>query len=344
MTRYYCTYFDHRYANRGVALYRSLERTNPDFRLWVLCLTPECEAILSRLNLPRLTPVSMSAFEAGDDALARAKTTRSAIEYYFTCSPSLPLYVFRENADVDLVTYVDADLHFHESPEPLFEELGDGSIAIIAHRFPPGKEHLAKAGIFNVGWVSFRRDQQGLACLSWWRERCLEWCYDRFEDGKFADQAYLDSWPSMFPGVRILEHKGANLAPWNIARYRVHWDGSRVLVDGQPLLFFHFHGLKKERGPVYNLNLTNYEVAAWGVVRSRIYRPYLRLLHGIDGEFRRSSPASPPDKHASARGLSEEAPAPPMLPPHKRLYWALRSRAGKLRPGNYAAVVGPLAL
>jgi hypothetical protein len=295
------------------------------------------------MNLPGLIPISMNEFEAGDEALQQAKATRSAVEYYFTCSPSLPLYIFRENLEVDMVTYLDADLYFHRDPEPLFEELGDGSIAIIGHRFPPGKEHLAKAGIFNVGWVSFRRDEQGLACLSWWRERCLEWCYDRFEDGKFADQGYLDAWPSMFPGVRILQHKGANLAPWNIARYKLEWDGSSVLVDGEALLFFHFHGLKKESGHLYYLNLKSYDMGAWGVTRSRIYLPYVRTLHRIDGELQRSSPTTP-TTHSAGTGLREGPPGATELSLDKRAYRALRARAGKLRSGNYAAVLGPLAL
>lgn len=344
MTRYYCTYFDQRYANRGVALYRSLERIDPDFHLWVLCLTKECETVLGRTDLPHLTAISMSEFEAGDEALQQAKTNRSAVEYYFTCTPSLPLYLFGKHTDVDLVTYLDADLYFHRSPEPLFEELGDRSIGVIAHRFPPGKEHLAKWGVFNVGWVSFRRDEQGIACLSWWRERCLEWCYDRFEDGKFADQAYLDAWPSMFPGVRILEHKGANLAPWNIANYNVKWDGHRVMVDQDPLLFFHFHGLKKARGPFYDLDLTKYDVGASGATRSRIYLPYLRELHAIDRELEKLSPAGSVDAGDGGRRISEVAATAPAAPVHNRAYLAGRTRIKKMRPSNYAVILGPLAI
>ena len=34
--RVYCSYFDHNYLSRGVALYRSLQRHAPGARLWVL--------------------------------------------------------------------------------------------------------------------------------------------------------------------------------------------------------------------------------------------------------------------------------------------------------------------
>lgn len=35
--RVYCTYFDHNYLSRGVALHRSLQRHAPGARLWVCC-------------------------------------------------------------------------------------------------------------------------------------------------------------------------------------------------------------------------------------------------------------------------------------------------------------------
>src|SRR5207244_8164736 len=98
-----------------------------------------------------------------------------------------------------------------------------------------------------VGWVSFRRDAHALACLHWWRERCLEWCYDRYEDGRFADQKYLDDWPSRFQRVAVLQHKGANLAPWNLANYTIRANGDRVLVDEAPPILSHFQDRKSTR-------------------------------------------------------------------------------------------------
>ena len=52
MSRLYCTYFDHRYLSRGLALYHSLQRHAPGTRLWVLCLSEDCHRILTTLDLP----------------------------------------------------------------------------------------------------------------------------------------------------------------------------------------------------------------------------------------------------------------------------------------------------
>jgi len=278
LTRYFCTYFDRNYLSRGLALYRSLQRHCPGFQLWVLCMDRVCYDALTVLGLPGLQAIALDDYEQGDKDLLQAKQNRTLIEYYFTCSPSLPLFVLNHYPRVDLVTYLDADLFFFADPTPIYEELADRSIGIIGHRFPTSLQNLERYGIYNVGWVSFRRDTHALACLRWWRERCLEWCYDRYEAGRFADQKYLDDWPSRFQRVAVLHHKGANLAPWNLANYTIRANGDRVLVDEDPLIFFHFHRLRQIEGWVYDPRLVDYKTKASTVVRRSIYAPYIRML------------------------------------------------------------------
>jgi len=278
LTRYFCTYFDRNYLPRGLALYRSLQRHCPGFQLWVLCMDRVCYDALTVLGLPGLQAIALDDYEQGDKDLLQAKQNRTLIEYYFTCSPSLPLFILNHDPRVDLITYLDADLFFFADPTPIYEELAERSIGIIGHRFPTSLQNLERYGIYNVGWVSFRRDAHALACLHWWRERCLEWCYDRYEDGRFADQKYLDDWPSRFQRVAVLQHKGANLAPWNLANYTIRANGDRVLVDEDPLIFFHFHRLRQIEGWVYDPRLVDYKTKASTVVRRNIYAPYIRML------------------------------------------------------------------
>ena len=111
-------------------------------------------------------------------------------------------------------------LAFFSDPEPLFQELGDGSISITEHRFPEFWKHYEVCGIYNAGWACFRRDENGMQCVQWWYEQCLDWCYDRVEDDRYSDQKYLEKWPVLFNGVVVLQNKGANTAPWNVPRYQ----------------------------------------------------------------------------------------------------------------------------
>ena len=276
--RQYCTYFDHHYLVRGLALYDSLASHGGGFQLWVLCLSAECEQALQKLALPGIRTISMGEFEDGDVALLAARQNRSRIEYFFTCTPSLPLFLFKQNPAMDAVTYLDGDLYFFGDPEEVHRLIGDASIAITPHRFPPACRALERFGIYNVGWVTFRRDASALACLKWWRERCLEWCFDRVEDGKFGDQKYLDDWPVRFTGVQVIQHPGVNLAPWNLNSHRLTWEGGRVQVDGMPLLMFHFHGLRQLTPRIFDPQLKRYDLRISPVVRRRIYRPYFNEL------------------------------------------------------------------
>jgi len=157
VTRHFCTYLDRRYLTRGLALADSLRRHVPDVRLWVLCLDDAAYAALSALNEPHIVPIALDDFERGDEPLRVAKGNRSLVEYYFTCTPSLPLFVLRHQPAVETITYLDADLFFFSDPAPLFEEIGASAVAIIPHRFPAANTRFERYGIFNVGWLTFRR-------------------------------------------------------------------------------------------------------------------------------------------------------------------------------------------
>jgi hypothetical protein len=277
-TRQFCTYFDHRYLLQGLVLADSLRRHCPRIRLWVLCLDAACYSALTTLAAPDIVPVQFSDFERGDDRLRAAKLNRSLIEYYFTCTPSWVLFLLRHEPSVDEITYLDADLFFFSSPEPLFAEIGNKSIAIIPHRFPPAMRHWLTCGIYNVGWLTFRRNAESLACLSWWRERCLDWCYDRIEANRFADQKYLDEWPERFAGVHVVQHKGANLAAWNLANYHVTGRGPKILIDDQPLIFFHFHHLKRRKAWLIETDFREHGVTLNCALKQHVLARYLRAL------------------------------------------------------------------
>lgn len=278
---HYCTFFDRNYLSRGLALYRSLLRHSPPFALWVLCFDDETYVTLSRMRLAGVRLIAQAEFENGDNALLQTKQHRSRVEYYFTCTPSLLLYIFDHDPEVDMVTYLDADLFFYSDPAPIYREMKNDSIAIIEHRFPPHLRHQEVYGIYNVGLLVVRRTEHGLTCLRWWRERCIEWCYDRVEDGRFADQKYLDDWPSRFEGVKVLQHKGAGLAPWNLSNYQLRLNKGQIMVDKDPLVFYHFHGLKALNRWLYDPNVTNYGHPMDWIVRKHIYALYIRELQAV---------------------------------------------------------------
>jgi hypothetical protein len=281
--RIYCTYFDHNYLSRGLALYHSLQRHVPGARLWVLCLNESCYRTLATLDLPNLIPRSLAEFEAAEPEVAATRSRRSTIEYFFTCSPAWMLFVLRNEPDAEWVTYLDGDLYFFASPEPIYREIQDAAVAIIPHRYPAKIARLRKFGSYNVGWVGVRNDPDGIAVIKWWREKCIEWCHDYVDGDRFADQGYLDSFQGLSARVKVIENVGANLAPWNVDNYRIEFRDGSVTMDGTyPLIFFHFQGVKKGWGCFIFNSHRQFAASFSSVMRSDIYKPYVHELLAIE--------------------------------------------------------------
>jgi hypothetical protein len=180
-------------------------------------------------------------------------------------------------SEVPDITYIDSDLCFFNDPELIYSEIGDDSIAITPHRFAKRNKACEEWGLYNVAFNFFRRDEEGLACLNWWRDRCIEWCYDRLEDGKFADQKYLDDWPVRFKKVKILDSSGINLAIWNVEDASLGIIGNKILVDQKPLIFYHFHGFKRVSKHIFTPSFEHYKLKPNSLLASKIYQKYAML-------------------------------------------------------------------
>jgi hypothetical protein len=239
----FCTLFNWRYLPQGVVLYRSLERaTQGNFTLHILCIDDFTAAALRSLDLPNARLIPMSEIE--DDTLRALRDKRSIGEFCWTCTTPLLLHVLAQQPADTVVAYVDADLWFDADPRAVLDEMGKGSIFVHEHDF--ADEHLRLAdssGRFNVGLVAFRNNAEGRACLVRWKEQCLEECVMDPAAGKCGDQNYLDEWPERYSGLVISANPGVGLAPWNVAKHRITRGPDGILVDGRPMIFYHFHAL-----------------------------------------------------------------------------------------------------
>ncbi len=275
---HFCTYFDTNYLSRALALIHSLQQNCRDFCLWVLCLDNNTFSTMNELSLPQVRLITLETLEQVDPDLKKSKYNRSRIEYYFTCTPSLCLYIFNSALPPELLTYVDTDLFFFSDPTQIVEEMGESSIAITEHRFPEKLSYLKRYGIYNKGWLCFRRNDNALSCLSWWRENCIDWCYDTVEDNRYADQKYIDQWPLLFEGVKIIGHKGINTAPWNIENYCIKLNEHKIYIDDHPLVSYHFQGIRRVTSTLYDSGVGKYRVRLKGILRESIYAPYIHEL------------------------------------------------------------------
>ncbi len=292
--RYFCTYFDANYLTRGLALHRSLVAHAGEFELTVLCMDAATEIALRAQALPQVRLLPVAELTGRYPALAAAQADRTKLEFYFTCTSWLMQHLLPKLPAGELLTYLDADLYFFSSPQPIYEEIGAASVAITPHRFPASLAHLERYGKFNVGWVSFRHDATGQSCAADWAAKCAEWCFNLLEADRYADQKYLDAWTEKFPGTLSLKHPGINVAPWNVKDCTVTAGKQGLRINRRPLIFYHFHALTHLGCQLYDPGLHKYDATLTPGLRKHIYLPYLQRLHAGDPAGSESPDVVPP--------------------------------------------------
>lgn len=265
---HFVTLFDHAFLIHGLALHRSLSEHCPQFCLWIVCMDRLVQQQLMQINLPNVRLLALEEHETPE--LLRVKSSRTRWEYCFTMTPFVPEFVFRQAPHIDRVTYIDADLCFFNSPHLLFEdfEKSGKSVLMTEHGYAPEYEQSEVSGRFCVQFLTFVNNVQAKEILSWWQNKCLEWCYNRAEDGKCGDQKYLDEWPTLFSSsIFIVSRNELMMAPWN-AKHLVERHGTYDPV------FFHFHGFRFIRK---NLALL-FQGYRQFPQASRYYFRYLKML------------------------------------------------------------------
>jgi hypothetical protein len=260
---HYVTLFDKNYLPQGLLLHRSMERHIKKYQLWILCVDEETYQILTSLELHNVRLLNLKDVET--DELREIKKQRSKGEYCWTLTPYSLRFVLEADKSIKRVTYIDADVWFLAEPSMIFDEFikSGKHVLITEHAFSPEHDQSKLAGKYCVQFMTFDRFS-GEVVRSWWERKCKEWCYARYEDGRFGDQKYLDTWPDLFKNeVHVLEKKELLLAPWNAQRFPY-----------SDAVLWHFHGLK-----VISENKTFigvYEIPT--PVINNIYLPYIKEM------------------------------------------------------------------
>jgi hypothetical protein len=279
VTEHYCAYLHHNYLPRALILYRSLVARGGPVRLHLLCLSDEARRVVEALDLPGVSTISLDQIEGRYPELRDVKPARWPMDYIFTLTPFLPSWVLAREPGLARVTYLDADLRFYNDPILVFEAIGDRSVAIVPHGFSPDLVEDVRFGRFNVGWITYAADAVGLRCLAEYRRDCLDWCHDRPEPGRFADQGYLDAWPDRYgAALAVLDGPGINVARWNADNHVIEPAGDGFTCDGAPLIFYHFQGIQRRPDGQFRVAYPRLSAGPGSVLRERIYAPYLAEL------------------------------------------------------------------
>lgn len=268
--------------HQGLVLYNSLLNHLPDAKVKVLCIDEEIHSILNGMKLKNCDLIFVREIE--NEQLIAKKSERLLNEYCWTLKPFFVEHVFNHYNDLDYVTYLDADLCFFSDPSVIYLNQAESSILLTPHHFIEAESGAANpCGRFNSGFVGFKRDSVSRECLKWWKEKCLEWCFDRAENGKFGDQKYLEQFPVMFREASEVMTPGVNIAPWNQARYRLSLRNGQVYINSDRLIFYHFCGFRLLSKDEFALVLGSEKE-----LNDIIYKPYVMCIYKCLNDLERS--------------------------------------------------------
>lgn len=244
----YCTIITSDYFHCALALRDSLCQFNPDLCLHVL-ITDEAGGVsfnqwdVSNLKIHQINDVCASGL--GRDLHAKYHG-HSMDRLRWSLKPVFLNYLFaREN--VMRAIYVDSDIFFFNPHDFLFLELDSADILLSPHWRSSDPvldaanfEKNLIEGLFNGGFIGATAKASHI--LDWWARACLYECVQNRARGLYDDQKYLDMMPVFFEGVKVLRHRGCNVAEWNAVECRRLADGKGgVLINGvHPVVFIHF--------------------------------------------------------------------------------------------------------
>lgn len=290
----FCTLFDSYYLDKGIALYRSLEQVSDDFHLYIFCFDDKSREILKNFHMEHATILHHTDIEKETEKLLELKKERSKAEYCWTCTPVIMEYVLN-HYPVESCTYIDADLYFFADPKILFDEIttAGADIVITEHRFSSSlkdKRYLRRSGKYCVEFNYFNQSENAKKALTWWREKCFEWCYHLYEPERMGDQKYLEKFPDLFQGVHELQHLGGGTAPWNLAQYELVAAGKNGEItlkekkSGKefPLVFYHFQNIRYLSDTKVNINSCTHSKP----LKDAVYRPYLKAIESVRKELK----------------------------------------------------------
>lgn len=263
----FCTYFDSNYLLRFLCLYDSINKFNFEFKFYVLALDDYVVNFFNDNSFENIVLIKLDILEREFPDLLKAKNNRNLIEYYFTLSPFLPLYI-RKKFSITILSYLDSDFYFFKDPKKIIlKNTFENSVILIKQNSNP------KYGYYNMGWIDYNFSfDETEEILNVWSQQCLEWCEDIAVDNKYADQKYLDTWVLNLKYMKILSPNYSCLSPWD----------NNVIIEKNlnSMIAYHFHGFEIY-GKILTTGFHRYNKSASSIIIEKVYLPYIKNIENI---------------------------------------------------------------
>lgn len=276
------TIISNNYSAHARVLMESLARHQPGWDRWVLLVDlppadplvpPDCARTKLATDLP--LPGPQTFFTRYDILEANTAVKPWMVEWLW-------------NQGYEWVVYFDPDIRVFSPLVELVEAFSAASIVLTPHitrpytdDFQPGELLIKRAGVFNLGFVALKADDEGRRTVAWWQGKLAEQCVNAIERGIFVDQSWMNFCPVYCDRLFILKHPGYNVAYWNL-HYRPLLDaevGREIRVgQGVPLRFYHFSGFDYLQPAVLSRHQNRFLAGALSESLLALLRSYAEAL------------------------------------------------------------------
>lgn len=271
---FFFTYFNSNFLIQGTAAISSFLREHPNSHGYIYCDDKfTASALNERFKGESLTIQLFNEIPKIKQESEFMELNRDSIELLISLKPFLFLETLSQLSEADLLIYIDADLFFYGSAKLILAELGDCDILLTQHIFPQSLLENVKYGQVNAGLILLRKSKASTDLLLDWAAKCRNWCQLRLEDGKYADQLYLDNYLTDV-SVNSIANPGLNNGMYYFQeKRRLQLESDTVLIDSFNLICFHFHGIRITRKYIltgfnrYNLPSNPFRV--WKLIYSK---------------------------------------------------------------------------
>jgi len=235
------------YLAQARTLGDSLKSTNPDI-LFVIGLVDKLDGVrfddsfIPEYQMVEIDKIGIAGFEEMADRYDITELNTAVKPFYFT-------YFFQNYPEAEHVIYFDPDIIVFQPLTNLLSSLENHPAVLTPHintaiddRLTPNELHHLNTGIYNLGFVAFHRTNEVLEFIKWWEEKLRYECLIDLCNGLFVDQNWMNFLPVFVKNVLIERNPGYNAAYWNLHERQFSFSNHTHLVNGDPLIFFHYSG------------------------------------------------------------------------------------------------------
>jgi hypothetical protein len=200
----------------------------------------------------------LSVYDLGLDNLDELAFKYTITEFCTSIKPACFNY-FMKHTDGEYFIYFDPDIFVFDDISNIINQFDNKSIVVTPHYTTPEAKYTGDqvdsstlfVGIFNFGFVGFRKTEYSKTILNWWHNRLMNQAYADYQDALHTDQKWMDFLPAFNNDeLSVSKNLGMNLAPWNLFEREIlpEKNSAKFLVRNKftneifPLVFVHFAG------------------------------------------------------------------------------------------------------